>query len=79
MEQSKNHSEQNRNPGNKNKATEPDPETLGTTDPQEHMKGPISSLMQKTREGADNNDQQPKEAEKHEHKKRSSGGDFINK
>jgi len=25
----------------------PDPETLGTTDPQEEMKGPVSSLMQK--------------------------------
>lgn len=26
--------------------SKPDPETLHTTDPQEHMKGPISSLMQ---------------------------------
>ena len=25
-----------------------DPETLNTTDPQEHMEGPISSLMHKT-------------------------------
>ena len=79
MEPSANQPGKNLNSGNKNKATEPDPETLGTTDPQEHMKGPISSLMQKTREGADNNDRKPEEIEKHEHKKNSSGGDFINK
>lgn len=29
----------------------PDPETLHTTDPQEHMEGPVSSLMHKTGEG----------------------------
>ena len=32
------------------KSRQPDPETLHTTDPQEHMKGPISSLMQKTKD-----------------------------
>lgn len=32
---------------NKNIALKPDPETLHTTDPQEHMKGPLSSLVQK--------------------------------
>jgi len=32
---------------------QPDPETLGTTDPQEHMKGPVSSPMQKVREEAE--------------------------
>ena len=26
--------------------SKPDPETLDTTDPQEHMKGPVSSFMQ---------------------------------
>lgn len=31
----------------------PDPETLNTTDPQEHMKGPVSSLMKKVGEGFD--------------------------
>ena len=31
-------------------ARQPDPETLGTTDPQEHMKGPISSPVQKVKE-----------------------------
>lgn len=30
---------------NKDAAVKPDPETLNTTDPQEHMEGPISSLM----------------------------------
>lgn len=32
---------------------QPDPETLGTTDPQDHMKGPVSSAVQKVREGVD--------------------------
>ena len=32
---------------NKDNAVKPDPETLKTTDPQEHMEGPISSLMKK--------------------------------
>lgn len=31
-------------------SVQPDPETLHTTDPQEHMEGPISSLVQKTKE-----------------------------
>jgi hypothetical protein len=30
---------------NKNAAVKPDAETLNTTDPQEHMEGPLSSLM----------------------------------
>ncbi len=29
-------------------ASKPEPETLHTTDPQEHMEGPISSLMHGT-------------------------------
>jgi len=37
-------------------ARQPDPETLGTTDPEEHMKGPISSVMQKIRKEAEKND-----------------------
>lgn len=32
-------------------ALKPNEETLHTTDPQEHMEGPISSLVQKTSEG----------------------------
>jgi len=35
---------------------QPDPETLGTSDPQEHMKGPVSSAVQKVREEAEEND-----------------------
>ncbi len=33
-----------------------DPNTLNTTDPQEHMEGPLSSLMQKGKEKAEEND-----------------------
>ena len=36
--------------------SKPDPETLHTTDPQEHMKGPLSSSMQGIRETAEEND-----------------------
>jgi hypothetical protein len=37
-----------------------DPETLNTTDPQEHMKGPISSLMKEIGEGFDDKDAEKK-------------------
>jgi hypothetical protein len=40
---------------NKDAVVQPDPETLHTTDPQEHMKGPFSSLMQGTKEGFEDN------------------------
>ena len=40
---------------NKAAIVQPDPETLKTTDPQEHMEGPISSLMKKASEGFDKN------------------------
>ena len=73
-----NNKKQEPNKGNEN-ARQPDPETLGTTDPQEYMKGPISSMMQKTKKGADKNDNSAKEAKKHEHKKNATGGDFISK
>ena len=33
-----------------------DPETLNTTDPQEHMEGPLSSLMHKVEDKAEDND-----------------------
>jgi hypothetical protein len=39
----------------------PDPETLHTTDPQEHMKGPVSSFMQNIKEEANKNDKVSKE------------------
>ncbi len=35
---------------NKDASVKPDPETLNTTDPQEHMTGPLSSLMHNTGE-----------------------------
>lgn len=38
---------------NKDASIKPAPETLHTTDPQEHMEGPISSLIKKTGEGFD--------------------------
>ena len=42
-------------------ASKPDPETLHTTDPQEHMKGPVSSFMQNIKEEAKKNDKVSKE------------------
>ncbi len=38
---------------NKDAPVQPDPETLHTTDPQKHMKGPVSSLMNEARETAE--------------------------
>lgn len=37
-----------------------DPETLHTTDPQEHMEGPVSSLMRGLGEGFDDKDAEKK-------------------
>jgi hypothetical protein len=42
-------------------ALKPDPETLHTTDPQEHMRGPVSSTMQNIKEEANKNDKVSKE------------------
>lgn len=42
--------EKNEQQGNEDASIQPDPETLNTTDPQEHMEGPLSSLMKKTEE-----------------------------
>ncbi|HEX8355927.1 MAG TPA: hypothetical protein VF610_00865 [Segetibacter sp.] len=39
--------ESNKQETNKDAAVKPDAETMKTTDPQEHMQGPLSSLMQK--------------------------------
>ena len=41
--------------------SKPDPETLHTTDPQEHMKGPVSSTMQGIKEEGKKNDKVSKE------------------
>lgn len=42
-------------------ALKPDPETLHTTDPQKHMRGPVSSTMQNIKEEANKNDEVSKE------------------
>ena len=44
-----------------NSSLKPDPETLHKTDPQENMKGPISSLVQNIKEGGEENDVESKE------------------
>ncbi|TMI90149.1 MAG: hypothetical protein E6H08_15495 [Bacteroidetes bacterium] len=41
--------------------SKPDPETLHTTDPQEHMRGPMSSTMQGIKEEGKKNDKVSKE------------------
>ena len=47
--------------GTKHQASKPDPETLHTSDPQEHMIGPVSSVMQNIKEEANKNDNVSKE------------------
>lgn len=42
--------------GKKEDALKPDPETLHTTDPQEKMEGPISSIVQNVKEEAEKDD-----------------------
>ncbi len=37
----------------KKKTLKPDDETMNTSDPQENMKGPVSSVMQNIKEGAE--------------------------
>lgn len=39
----------------------PDKGTENTTDPQEHMKGPVSSIVQNVKENAEENDEETKE------------------
>ncbi len=46
-----------------NPVSQPDPETLGKTDPQENMKGPVSSLVKKVEESMEKNDEKDKEEE----------------
>jgi hypothetical protein len=48
--------EKNENKDKKNTGLGPEPETLHTTDPQEHMKGPVSSTMQNIKDEANKND-----------------------
>jgi hypothetical protein len=49
------------NPEEKHDGLQPDPETLKTTDPQEHMKGPVSSVMQNIKDEAEEGDKESKE------------------
>ncbi len=51
---------------NKDAAVKPDPETLNTTDPQEHMEGPISSLMHKAGKGLESEKAEREAKEKKE-------------
>ena len=54
-------------PSNKDAAIKSDPGTTNTTDPQEHMEGPLSSLMQKIEGKAEENDKKDAE-EKNDNK-----------
>ncbi len=42
----------------------PDPETLHTTDPQEKMEGPVSSVVQNVKEEVEENEERDKKDEK---------------
>ncbi|RYY98204.1 MAG: hypothetical protein EOO11_08775, partial [Chitinophagaceae bacterium] len=60
------------NPGQQEPKTPlgPDRETLHTTDPQEHMEGPLSSLMHKIEhqgEKSDHEDPVPRDSAQEEH------------
>ena len=58
---------------NKDAAVKPDPKTLHTTDPQEKMEGPISSLMHGVGHSLDNKKTR-EEAEEEKEKNNSGGG-----
>ena len=62
---------ENKDPKKENEsgAIKPDPETLHTTDPQEHMEGPISSLVQSAKETMEEEDGDDKQEEKKDKKK----------
>lgn len=45
----------------KKPAIKPDPETVNTTDPQENMKGPVSSLVQGVKEKVEEGNKESKE------------------
>ncbi len=53
---------------NADAAVKPEPETLHTPDPQDKMKGPISSLVQGVRKGLDD-DETKKEADDKKNRK----------
>lgn len=47
-------------------AVKPDPETLGKTDPQEDMEGPVSSLMQKGSKVMESNENKDEASKRHD-------------
>lgn len=53
---------------NKDAALKPEPETLHTTDPQDEMEGPISSLMQSAKEGLEDDETKEEADQKKESK-----------
>lgn len=53
----------------KDEPRQPDPETKHTTDPQEHMRGPVSSFMQGVKHVAEDNDKKSKEDVEEERRK----------
>lgn len=59
---------QTEKPNKDKSAVQPEPETLHTTDPQENMEGPISSLMHETGENFDTK-KSPRQAEKEKNEK----------
>jgi hypothetical protein len=53
--------DKNKQPEKNKDTSRPDPETLHTTDPQEKMRGPVSSTMHKLEEKAEDNDSETRE------------------
>ena len=49
---------------NADATVQPDPETLHKTDPQDNMKGPVSSLMQNIKEDFEEGDKEDGDREK---------------
>jgi len=54
--------------GKKDAPLKPDPETLHTTDPQDEMEGPVSSIVQNIKESGEDNDESKESADKRKNK-----------
>lgn len=52
--------DKHKNKDKKNEPLAPDPETLRTTDPQEKMEGPVSSVVQNIKEEVEENEEKDK-------------------
>ena len=52
----------------KDSPLKPDPETLHTTDPQEKMEGPVSSIVQNIKESGEEDDESKESADKRKDK-----------